>query len=82
MGNGAICIMGETQGIQRVGPNRDQLFGIVTKGAEKRGWKLEGIAPEAFNGQVICRKVKQATGIEPLSVDLVNNVDLCNSGVT
>ena len=40
----------------------------------KRGWKLEGIAPEAFNGQVIRRQVKQITGIEPLSIDLVNKV--------
>ena len=37
---------------------------------------LECIAPEAFNGQVIRRKVKQVTGIEPLSVDLVNDVDV------
>ena len=29
----------------------------------KGGCKLEGIAPDAFNGQVIHWKVKQATGI-------------------
>ena len=33
------------------------------------GWRLEGIAPEVFNGQVIRQQVKQVTGIKPLSVD-------------
>ena len=41
----------------------------------KGGWRLEGIAPEVFNGQVIRQQVKQVTSIEPLSVDLVNDVD-------
>ena len=41
----------------------------------KRGWRLEGIAPEVFNSQVIHQQVKQVTGIKPLSVDQVNDVD-------
>ena len=39
------------------------------------GWKLEGIAPEAFNGHVMRKKVQQASSTEPLSVVLVSNVD-------
>ena len=48
---------------------------LLSRVQQKEGWRLEGIAPEVFNGQVICRQVKQTTGIEPLSVDLVNDVD-------
>ena len=33
------------------------------------------MAPEVFNGQVIRWQVKQVTSIEPLSVDLGNDVD-------
>ena len=48
---------------------------LLLRVQRRGGWKLEGIAPEAFNGQVIQRTVKQVTGIEPLSLDIVNKVD-------
>ena len=48
---------------------------LLLRVQRKGGWKLEEIASEAFNGQVIHQEVKQATSTEPLSVDLVNNLD-------
>ena len=57
-------------------PTKTNELALLLRVQRKGGWGLECIAPEAFNGQVICRKVKQVTGIEPLSVDLVNDVDV------
>ena len=57
-------------------PTETNELALLLRVQQKGGWGLECIAPEAFNGQVICQKVKQVTGIEPLSVDLVNDVDV------
>ena len=57
-------------------PTETNELALLLRVQRKGGWGLECIAPEAFNGQVICWKVKQVTGIEPLSVDLVNDVDI------
>ena len=48
---------------------------LLLRVQRRGGWKLEGIAREVFNGQVIHQQVKQITGIKPLSIDLVNKVD-------
>ena len=57
-------------------PTKTNKLALLLRVQQKGGWGLECIAPEAFNSQVICWKVKQVTGIKPLSVDLVNNVDI------
>ena len=57
-------------------PTKTNELALLLRVQRKGGWGLECIALEAFNGQVICQKVKQVTGIEPLSVDLVNDVDI------
>ena len=57
-------------------PTETNELALLLRVQRKGGWGLECIAPEAFNAQVICQKVKQVTGIEPLSVDLVNDVDV------
>ena len=57
-------------------PTETNELALLLRVQQKGGWGLECIAPEAFNGQVIRRKVKQVTGIEPLSVDLVNDIDV------
>ena len=57
-------------------PTEPNELALLLRVQQKGGWGLECIAPEAFNGQVIHQKVKQITGIEPLSVDLVNDVDV------
>ena len=57
-------------------PTETNELALLLRVQQKGGWGLECIAPEAFNGQVIHRKVKQVTGVEPLSVDLVNDVDV------
>ena len=57
-------------------PTETNKLALLLRVQQKGGWGLECIAPEAFNGQVICRKVKQVTSIEPLSVDLVNDEDI------
>ena len=57
-------------------PTETNELALLLRVQRKGGWGLECIAPEAFNGQVIHRKVKQVTGIEPLSVDLVNDIDV------
>ena len=56
-------------------PTETNDLALLLRVQRKGGWRLESIAPEAFNGQVIRWKVKQVTGIEPLSVDLVNDID-------
>ena len=56
-------------------PTETNDLALLLRVQQKGGWRLESIAPEAFNGQVIRQKVKQVTGIEPLSVDLVNDID-------
>ena len=57
-------------------PTKTNELALLLRVQQNGGWGLECIAPEAFNGQMIRRKVKQVTGIEPLSVDLVNDVDV------
>ena len=57
-------------------PTETNKLALLLRVQQKGGWGLECIAPEAFNGQVIRWKVKQVTGIEPLSVDLVNDIDI------
>ena len=57
-------------------PTETNELALLLRVQQKGGWGLECIAPEAFNGQVIRQKVKQVTGVEPLSVDLVNEVDV------
>ena len=57
-------------------PTETNELALLLRVQQKGGWGLECIAPEVFNGQVISQKVKQVTGIEPLSVDLVNDVDV------
>ena len=49
---------------------------LLLRVQQKGGLGLECIAPEAFKSQMVCRKVKQVTGVEPLSVDLVNDKDI------
>ena len=61
--------------LEEVAPTETNKLMLLLRVQWQGGWRLEGIAPEVFNSQVIRWKVKQATGIEPLSVDLVNNVD-------
>ena len=56
-------------------PTETNDLALLLRVQRRGGWRLESIAPEAFNGQVIRRKVKQVTGVEPLSVDLVNDID-------
>ena len=57
-------------------PTKTNELALLLRVQQKGGWGLECIVPEAFNGQVICWKVKQVTGVEPLSVDLVNDIDV------
>ena len=57
-------------------PTETNELALLLRVQWKGGWGLECIAPEAFNGQVIHWKVKQVTSVEPLSVDLVNDVDI------
>ena len=64
------------QELRELVPTETNELALLLRVQQKGGWGLECIAPEAFNGQVIRRKVKQVTGIEPLSVDLVNDVDI------
>ena len=51
-------------------PTKTNELALLLRVQRKGGWGLECIAPEAFNGQVIRQKVKQVTGIEPLSVEI------------
>ena len=57
-------------------PTETNELALLLRVQQKGGWGLECIAPETFNSQVIHWKVKQVTGVEPLSVDLVNDVDV------
>ena len=41
----------------------------------EEGWRLEQVSPEVFNDQVILWRVKEVIGVEPLSVDIVNDLD-------
>ena len=57
-------------------PTETNELALLLRVQRKGGWGLEYIAPEAFNGQMIHWRVKQVTGVEPLSVDLVNDIDV------
>ena len=62
-------------GPEELVPSETHKLALLLRVQRAGGWKLEGIAPEVFNGHMIQKRVKQATSTEPLSVDLVNDVD-------